>query len=58
MSTNDITGDKIITKVSTDTYRNNYDMIFKKTKPCAFCAGFVNPKCEEVKCPHKELKND
>ncbi len=35
-STNDITGDKIATKVNSDLYRSNYDAIFKKseeTKP-------------------------
>lgn len=29
---NDITGDKLISKISTETYRNNYDTIFKRTK--------------------------
>ena len=31
---NDVTGDKLISKVSNDTYRNNYDKIFgaKATK--------------------------
>lgn len=32
MSTNDITGDKLITKTNTDAYRDNFDRIFKK--PC------------------------
>lgn len=31
-SRNDITGDKIQTKVASDTYRNNYDTIFNKNK--------------------------
>lgn len=29
---NDITGDALITKVSNDNYRNNYDLIFGKKK--------------------------
>ena len=31
-SRNDITGDAIQTRVITDTYRNNYDLIFGKKK--------------------------
>lgn len=31
-SRNDITGDKIQTKVTSDTYRNNYDTIFNQNK--------------------------
>lgn len=27
---NDITNDSLITKASSDAYRNNYDLIFKK----------------------------
>lgn len=30
MATNDITGDKLISKVTTDAYRDNYDLIFGK----------------------------
>ena len=29
---NDITGDTIATRNITDTYRNNYDLIFRKKK--------------------------
>ena len=29
-STNDITGDSIVSKKSTDAYRENFDRIFKK----------------------------
>lgn len=32
MSRNDITGDNITTKPSTDAFRNNYDTIFRKDK--------------------------
>ena len=32
MSKNDITGDTIATKASSEQYRNNYDMIFKLSK--------------------------
>jgi|GEM_PF-5352202 len=31
-STNDITGDRIISKTNSDKYRNNYDKIFRKKK--------------------------
>lgn len=31
-ATNDITGDPIKTKVTTESYRENYDKIFSKTK--------------------------
>ena len=27
---NDVTGDSLITKASSEAYRNNYDLIFKK----------------------------
>jgi hypothetical protein len=30
MSINDITGDKLQTKVSSESYRTNYDSIFRK----------------------------
>ena len=38
-SKNDITGDTIATKASTETYRNNYDAIFGKKKKtvCPVC---------------------
>lgn len=37
---NDITGDKLISKVSNETYRNNYDRIFGKgTK--TYCNGIA-----------------
>ena len=32
MSTNDITGDKIQTKNVSESYRNNFDTIFRKVK--------------------------
>ena len=32
MSTNDITGDRLISKVNTEAYDKGYDSIFKKTK--------------------------
>lgn len=31
-TTNDITGDKLITKTNNDAYRDNYDRIFGKKK--------------------------
>ncbi len=35
MSTNDITGDKLVSRGTTSTYRDNYDLIFK-TEPTTF----------------------
>lgn len=32
MSKNDITGDNIQTKVASESYRNNFDAIFRKPK--------------------------
>lgn len=32
-SKNDITGDSIKTKIPSEQYRNNYDLIFGKKKP-------------------------
>lgn len=46
-STNDVTGDKLITKASNDSYRDNYDLIFRKKNvklPEQKTAG----DCEEV----------
>lgn len=42
--TNDITGDKLISKASTEKYRNNYDSIFNKCKkqfPCGLKGDIV-----------------
>jgi len=36
MSHNDITGDKIATRVTTDAYRDGHDLIFRK-KPVPTC---------------------
>lgn len=33
MSTNDITGDKLVTSVTNDKYREGWDLIFGKKKP-------------------------
>lgn len=30
MSKNDVTGDRLVSKVSTESYRDNFDSIFKK----------------------------
>lgn len=40
MSKNDITGDRLVTKVSSPAFRNNYDAIFKKPPfKCVFCGA-------------------
>ena len=36
---NDVTGDSLITKASSDAYRNNYDLIFKKKEPVGDAVG-------------------
>lgn len=36
VATNSITGDVIQTKVSTDAYRDNFDLIFRKSKDNVF----------------------
>lgn len=56
-SRNDITGDKIQTKVVTQEYRENYDKIFKKDQEkccgkCSPCSG------HEVENQKEEMKND
>lgn len=32
MSTNDVTGDRLVTKPATDNYLDNYDRIFKQER--------------------------
>lgn len=34
MITNDVTGDRLVTKPVTEDYRDNYDRIFSKNKVC------------------------
>lgn len=41
MSTNDITGDAIKTRVATETYRNNHDRIFGPK--CPQCGKKLGP---------------
>lgn len=36
---NDITNDSLITKASSDAYRNNYDLIFKKKESVGNTVG-------------------
>ena len=51
-ATNDITGDKIQTGVTTDLYRANYDLVFKKPQenkqPCN--------NCDRCKCNDRKGK--
>lgn len=34
MGTNDITGDRLVSKIPTDEYRDNWEIIFKKPASC------------------------
>ena len=48
-SKNDVTGDKLITKKTTDAYRDGYDAIFKKKeKDRSKCV------CKDCKCAEKK----
>lgn len=53
MSINDVTGDRLVSKASTEKYRNNFDAIFKKCKkefPCELKGDTVaNCKCTNEK---------
>lgn len=42
MSKNDITGDEIKTKTTSDAYRDNYDKIFRKKK------GLTDEQVEQI----------
>ena len=44
-TTNDVTGDALMTKVSSDAYRDNWDSIFKKPQPVVLP---VFPTVDEV----------
>lgn len=55
-SRNDITGDKIQTKVVTQEYRENYDKIFSKDKEC--CGKCSPCNGHEIENQKEEKKND
>lgn len=62
MSKNDITGDSIITK-SSETYRNNYDSIFRKEEPKkenqnAFWSISLDTKCPKCEYDFNILNTD
>lgn len=52
MSINDITGDSIISKIPTDKYRDNYDMIFRKKSEDEILIDLVqnDEKVNDVLC--------
>ena len=53
-SSNDITGDKLITKPTTKEYEDGWDRIFKDTKSlCRICGKELNQmtKCNLTSCP-------
>lgn len=43
MSANEITGDLIYSKPS-DTYEDNFDLIFRKPDHCYWCEGSATPE--------------
>lgn len=45
---NDITGDSIQTRGSSDAYRNNYDLIFGKKKKVVDNTGVDNNEYQDV----------
>lgn len=55
-NTNDVTGDKLISKVSNEKYRNNYDSIFKKCKK-QFPCELKNDTVTACKCTEKGNAN-
>lgn len=52
-STNEITGDKLISKAMTSAYRDNYDAIFRKfdeeyaKEQCPYCGIMTINPCDE-----------
>jgi len=57
MSKNDITGDSIITK-SSQTYRNNYDSIFRKKESIQENTIAAWSISLDVECPHCKYEYD
>lgn len=53
MATNDITGDRLVSKAPTDTYRNNYDAIFS-VKKCNFCGLTLKDPCTSLQSDYCE----
>ncbi len=58
-SRNDITGDHLVSKATTDAYRDNYDAIFRKpkieAKPAVSSDPNVCPDCGKWKGAHAIL---
>jgi hypothetical protein len=54
MATNDITGDRLISKVPTELYRSNYAKIFgpkdddQGSERCPFCGILTDNPCDSV----------
>ena len=56
-SRNPITGDELKTKPSTEKYREGWDKIFGKKKPCSPCGGHAcESDKEEDKCKHSSTE--
>ncbi len=61
-TTNDITGDSLVTKSSTDTYRDGWDRIFGKKRKPFKSTELKEPKpcggCDKCKCLTKVEDDD
>lgn len=56
---NDITGDSIVTKASSDAYRDNFDAIFGKKKDCKvdqFSSRMCEKGTKSCVVEHKDAK--
>ena len=53
-STNDITGDRIISKPTSDAYRQNWDRVFSKPSPKFELINDIRYCC--VRCPYSNEK--
>lgn len=49
MSRNDITGDRIATRLATNKFREGWDGIFSKQRECNACK-WIGPESETVMC--------
>lgn len=55
MAINEHTGDSLITKASNEAYRDNYDKIFKSTKPDS---GLILSTLQHLRDQNKALREE